>query len=190
MWLSFFQVIESALVVFGVSGEKVCVGYIRNVDGILMNKIYGLGGGGRTDLYSTAVSLLHRFLCHKWSYERVSICMLCLKYRECILVCGGCSCWHHVSVVLLPYIKPCTQYVVLVPCSVVLSLLQTLMHFSSFGFLTYILFCIIILRFPQFYRLSADSCLLIWYVLFVCSHVLFKVFLSVFVSIHFRSQWM
>jgi hypothetical protein len=32
--------------VFGVSGEKDCVGYIQNVEGILMNKMYGLGSGG------------------------------------------------------------------------------------------------------------------------------------------------
>jgi hypothetical protein len=62
----------------------------------------------------------------------------------------GCHCWHHVSAVNFPYIKPYNQYVLLAPCTVVLCLLQTLVYFSSFGFLSYVLFCGIILRFPSF----------------------------------------
>ena len=52
-----------------------------------------------------------------------------------------------------PYIKPYNQYVLLAPCTVVRCLLQTLIYFSSFVFLTYILFCIVILRFPSFIEL-------------------------------------
>lgn len=37
---------DSGLGVFGVFGEKDHVGDIQNVEGILMNKMCGLGGGG------------------------------------------------------------------------------------------------------------------------------------------------
>ena len=127
---------------------------------------------------------MHRFLCHKWSFEWMSICMLCLKYRVYIQVYRGCHCWHHVSAVNCPYIKPYIQYVLLAPFTVVLCLLQTLVHFSSFGLLTYILFRIIILVFPGFVDLVQivaccyDMILydMMWYdmSLFVCSHILFK----------------
>jgi hypothetical protein len=43
--------------VFGVFGGKECVGYIQNGEGILMNKVYGLGVRVEVwvaaDLYST-----------------------------------------------------------------------------------------------------------------------------------------
>jgi len=105
--------------------------------------------------------------------------MLCLKYRVCIQVCRACHCWHHVSAVIYPYFKPNNQYVPLASCTVVLCLLQTLVNFSSIGFLTYILFCIIILRFPSFIDLvQIVACWydMIWYdmSLFVRNHILFK----------------
>jgi hypothetical protein len=58
------------------------------------------------------------------------------------------------SAVSFPCFKPCDRYVLLTPCTVVLYLLQTLVHFSPFGFLIYILFCLIILRFPSFIDLA------------------------------------
>ena len=93
--------------------------------------------------------------------EWMSTCMLCLKYR----VYRGCHCWHHVSAVHFLHIKPYNQYVLLAPCTVILCLLQTLVHFSSFGFRTYILFCVTIQRFPSFIDLLqiVVCCYDIWY---------------------------
>jgi hypothetical protein len=45
-------VIESGLGVFG----EDCVGYIQNVEGILMNKICGLGVGGGSRLVQYQVN--------------------------------------------------------------------------------------------------------------------------------------
>jgi hypothetical protein len=113
-----------------------------------------------------------------WMNEWVFVC--CVLSIECmyIQVYRGCHCWHRVSAVHFPYIKPCNQYVLLAPCTVVLCLVQTLVHFSSFGFLTYISFCLIILRFPSFIDLvQIVAC---WHdmiydmSLFVRNHILFK----------------
>jgi hypothetical protein len=134
-------------------------------------------------------SFLHRFLCHKWSYEWIC----CVWSTECTYRSAGagpplltpCFCRGRVatadtmflqciSLTLSPIIS-----VLLAPCILVLSLRQTLVHFSSYGFLTYILFCVIIPRFPSFIDLvQIVACWydVIWYdmSLFVRNHVLFK----------------